>query len=876
MLDSEIYISDQPLPEALNFEALRSNGIKQLQAMVGEVWTNYNESDPGITILDQLCYGLTELAYCVQFSIEDLLTGQDGEINYHDQFFTPQDILTCSPVTLDDYRKLVLDAIPEVRVIYIEPVTSPEQDDDEDTVFTGYYNSYLSLKGSCADERGNESGDGGGKEEQETIRCVHELLNQHRNLGELFLPPHQLVPKEIELGGKIVLAQTADVVKVRAQIQEALLNYAAPLVVQSGYSELLSQGVAADQIFNGPKLGHGWIAGQNALKEKRDCVSLCSLTTLMAGIEGVLAVEGLKFTSAPGQTEIKIQKAEIPKIRLSASGFQVGDSGTSREQLRNQLGHQLLVELSTKHQAASLPSEVDLYPDLPKGKYRNVEEYYSVQNTFPDIYGIGHNSLRSGASSHRVAASRQLKGYLMHFDQLLANEFSQLAHLGELFSFRPHQYDPAQSGIPHNKFVTTYYCQPLYDIPDVKPLLLGNDAFHYQYGSDKTDKEIEEKAWRKFRKFQFNEYIHGLRQIMESNAEAATRRDVMLSHLMARHGDDASRYDEMIDTCQWFGGKFKTRIIAKNIWLQNYQLLSYNRTRAFDIYASAKLPLPGDTSIVGEMESRYEGRTGKRLPWWKIPNYPVIDGEVDQARIYADAVLGNTDLHRFSAFELKAGILLGLPLRLQALAGKLQALLEDTGFLQWLEEQAKAGPIYSLRDSGITVRRRADSSGQLRDQLFEGEQCLMDIAPAPSSALPAQADYLAHVHQLLWLSTQSKGFLLLESNLLLWGQDPCLPAMLKHSAYFLKAYLLFPGYITLFQQPKFLEFIETLQDFHWPAHVMVSKQIKSFHAMEQIIQAYVRRNNNFRHPEILEESSSELANQLQLPQAGAAGTGGQS
>jgi hypothetical protein len=54
-------IVDEPLPEALNFEALKRLGIDQLKVLAGKVWSNYNESDPGVTILEQLCYALTEL-----------------------------------------------------------------------------------------------------------------------------------------------------------------------------------------------------------------------------------------------------------------------------------------------------------------------------------------------------------------------------------------------------------------------------------------------------------------------------------------------------------------------------------------------------------------------------------------------------------------------------------------------------------------------------------------------------------------------------------------------------------------------------------------------------------------------------------------------
>jgi hypothetical protein len=839
MADTDNYIVDSPLPDALNAEQLKNQGIAMLQSMVGEVWTNYNDSDPGITILDQLCYALTELGYCGQFPIEDVLTQENGKIDYYDQFFEPQNILTSSPVTTDDYRKLVLDAIPEIRAIYIEAETVTP--DGATQLFpTGFYNSYISLKNTVSQKTVSD----------QIAYRVQVLLNQHRNLGELFLPPVMLNLRSIELVGQIILAPSAEIEKVCARILGALRDYAVPMAVQSGYTELVSAGIDSDQIFNGPKLKNGWIAGSDAIQGKRQRICIWDLATLFAKVDGVLSVQTLNF-DAQSVTEISIDKNEIPSITLSSKivFMRNGVIVTARQ---TQSKQHYLEALSAIHQAASVSSSVDLYPPLPTGKYRDIEEYYSVQNTFPDIYGIGYNSWRSDTASYRVARSRQLKGYLMAFDQLLANQFSQLAHVGDLYSFRYKSRidatvaDPVTPfGIPYEKFVTTYYCQPLYDIPDVKPLLLGNEVFHYQYDRSKSEKEIEETAWKKYREFQFNEYIYGLRQIVENNTEAMTRRDAMLSHLMARHGDDASLYDDMIAACQWFGGELKTRIIVKNIWMQNFELLSYHRTRAFDFYSSRTLPLPGTVPSTDPK-------------WWRGLSYPAIDGEVDQTQIYASARLDKADLQNFSAFELKAGILLGLPARWRALAGKLMALLDEPTFASWLQQPSTNQQSYALPDSDISVKRGSGKNNL--DQLFEGSQCLMDIAWPAASSPATLNDYRAHAEQLFWLSTQTVGFLLVESVLLWWGQGHT--NRRTSSMDMLNVCLLFPGYVTLIQQPEFAEFINTLVDYHWPTHIEVNCNNLSFTRMQSIIASYVAMHNSFNDASALMQSSGQLAKLL--------------
>ena len=45
----------------------------------GHRWTDHNAHDPGVTLLEALCYALTDLGYRAGHRVEDLLTtGGDG------------------------------------------------------------------------------------------------------------------------------------------------------------------------------------------------------------------------------------------------------------------------------------------------------------------------------------------------------------------------------------------------------------------------------------------------------------------------------------------------------------------------------------------------------------------------------------------------------------------------------------------------------------------------------------------------------------------------------------------------------------------------------------------------------------------------------
>ena len=108
-------------PDGLDFDGLRKEGIRLVQEMCGSTWTDYNLHDPGVTMLEQLCYGLTDLAYRAGFSVEDLLADENGEIDYGQLgLYRPDDAFSCGPVTANDYRRIILDAVPNVDNAWVE------------------------------------------------------------------------------------------------------------------------------------------------------------------------------------------------------------------------------------------------------------------------------------------------------------------------------------------------------------------------------------------------------------------------------------------------------------------------------------------------------------------------------------------------------------------------------------------------------------------------------------------------------------------------------------------------------------------------------------------------------------------------------------
>ncbi|MDO9240255.1 MAG: hypothetical protein Q7U30_09575, partial [Methylicorpusculum sp.] len=115
MNEQSVTIAKQPAQKtAEDFFELRREGIGYIAEMGSRFWTDYNTHDPGITLLEALCYALTDLAYRSNWDIKDLLMPPPAEADPEkpfagQAFFTARDILTVNPVTPDDFRCSLID-----------------------------------------------------------------------------------------------------------------------------------------------------------------------------------------------------------------------------------------------------------------------------------------------------------------------------------------------------------------------------------------------------------------------------------------------------------------------------------------------------------------------------------------------------------------------------------------------------------------------------------------------------------------------------------------------------------------------------------------------------------------------------------------------
>lgn len=121
MLTTQNYIiKNASLKRSQDFDTLRKEGVEHIARLSNALWTDYNLHDPGITILEALCYAITDLGYRTTYPMSDLLTTLDakGVAKNDSDFHTARAILTTYPVTFDDLRKVLAD-IKGIRMAWI-------------------------------------------------------------------------------------------------------------------------------------------------------------------------------------------------------------------------------------------------------------------------------------------------------------------------------------------------------------------------------------------------------------------------------------------------------------------------------------------------------------------------------------------------------------------------------------------------------------------------------------------------------------------------------------------------------------------------------------------------------------------------------------
>lgn len=565
----------------MDYNDLREKGLAQIQELTGTIWTDYNIHDPGVTILEQLCFALTDLNYRASFSIEDLMA-EGGNPTITDTL-RPRPMLCSGPVTLEDWRMLLLD-IEGVENIWIHlvdtttpdyiPILYHDSDTGNFTLTANNNTEALSLQGLYYIEYAIDQSYS--YQYSLVTQSIRDCFYKNRNLCEDLYQVNRLREYNIQIEAQIEIGEFPDPNAIIAQVYAVIYAYLRPTIRFYTLQEMLDKGYRMDEIMEGPQLEHGFLEldelnGFNLRKS----LHISDIIHLVMEIEGVEAVNNLSLffddqinVSTPADLPLRADipddwmgdfvenklivstradlpwEADIPDGWIGNLYVPTQGSDKNRVTLWHQnrrirsswaQSYELLQEIfRLGRQKKSKKSFTELDHSPPIGRDRQVYLHQSIVHQFPLIYGIGEQGLLSSSSEQRKAQAQQLRAYLSFFDQLLANAFAQLGGLNTLFGLAP----------KNNTNLTSYFSQSL----------IGEFS-----GFDQL---VNAEIYQQF-----------LDEGGSSEADNEQRIKRLRQHLLARFAEQSTDFSQ---------SDFATENQQQRTFLNNYPHFSYRRFTGFD------------------------------------------------------------------------------------------------------------------------------------------------------------------------------------------------------------------------------------------------------------------------------------------------------
>ncbi len=538
----------------LDFFYLRKKGIEYIESFGSKFWTDFNEHDPGITMLEMLCYAISDLGMRLNLPIENILESNDSNKGIPKQFFKASEVLSSSPVTQNDYRKLFID-IKGVRncwlakhkkTVYVDCKKDKLSYDFKDYEnlsenlrksfeLNGLYDLYVDFESSKPAEI------------EIVKQQIRKQYHANRNLCEDLVGIKKVVDYPIKICADIEVDTEADEELVHANVVDALESYLSTTVNFYSLKQMIDKGYSTLEIFDGPSLENGFIDTKELLTaDLRNEVRLSDIMRIIMSVPNVLLIKDISLGNCGGddlENKWLICLSAYEKPIVCAKSVFNYNKGLLPLNINQAQVKIYLDAIKAEKDKATTNTSQDKELDVPNGEYLNTDFYTTIQNDFPENYGIGEVGLPSRASIERKSKAKQLKGYLLFFDQILGSYFKQLGQVSELLSV---------SG----NLTRTLFSQVVKDIEGANDIVDG-----YENYNDETITAL-------------------LFDQQDNNIE---RRNKILDHLLSRFAENFSEYVFVNKTI--YGNTTDQVVLRdKENFLKDYKVVSKDRGNAFDYY----------------------------------------------------------------------------------------------------------------------------------------------------------------------------------------------------------------------------------------------------------------------------------------------------
>ena len=389
----------------LQYDDLKKEALDYIKKIGYNKWNYYGEHDPGITILENLLFGIIDFDYRMSFPVEDIIAKNPKDRGNLKMYYTPEEILPINPVTINDYYKLILDNdnIKNCRII-------PRNKENE---VSGLYDIYIHVEPHTD------------KKIEETKRELRAILYKNRNICEDFNLIEDFEQVNVSIDIDIEVQYELNNVNtlyesIAGYILAHLQNYLLPGIKFRKLSELLDKGINLEDIYNGPLLNHGFILDEDinnyALKTNIYIIDILEFINKMPYVVTLnnFTIQNLE-TNEIYLNCIKLKENQVLRIDFKKSNFRISCNGFNVI-----IDKDKYVSLAKRQYNALNNKDItnDEEVGVFEGKYRNLLEYASIQYDFPLIYGVGEEGLHSSATNKAKEDCHYLKCFLLLFDQI--------------------------------------------------------------------------------------------------------------------------------------------------------------------------------------------------------------------------------------------------------------------------------------------------------------------------------------------------------------------------------------------------------------------------------------------------------------------------
>lgn len=405
MNDKNVYIEQSAIESSL-FTELQQETLQELQRLSGAVWTNFNSHDPGVTTSDIANNVLSELDYKLGFDLIDYLTLEQTRFAPERYgMYLPEKVYPTTPVTLKDYRKLLLSYFPMLEDVIVE------------------LNSDIVIKVVPSSLQFGEN-------MQDFVGNIKGLFNANRNLCESLEAVELCERTMLHVHSEIEIKSKADATTVLAQVYWNILSYLSGGFYFEKYENLLNDELHWEELLEGPVLKKQLVFP----RQENTMAELCGILCKIEGIKEMKTCYLAKSSSDLKDIVTDFKEGYSLCIPENIDGLKVkiriGETEVTGYDFKEFIDKLKALYMLNRSSVAPDDNEIELSRKLiPAGMYRDVYGHRIIAKDFPTCYKVS-----SPASDGNF--NNQFSAYLKLFDLIFFRGLKELNEVKNLLSIK--------------------------------------------------------------------------------------------------------------------------------------------------------------------------------------------------------------------------------------------------------------------------------------------------------------------------------------------------------------------------------------------------------------------------------------------------------